>query len=263
MRQDAGVDGDATTRGRLCEQSRDDDPVAEQIREFRSNNSKPGLPLPDEAPFRIPANWAWVTLGDLVEGSEAGWSPKTLEHPRVDSEWGVLEVGAVSWGDFRESENKHLLPGLEPRPVASVKRGDSLISRANTVELVARAVIVRNDPVHLMISDKIVRLHVGDSVAHRVVLMVNKHGEHARQHYATLASGVSPSMKNVSRGVILGLPIALPPLAEQRHIVAKVEELMALCDQLEASLAKGDEARRRLLEALLHEALEAERGEAA
>jgi type I restriction enzyme S subunit len=51
------------------------------------------------------------------------------------------------------------------------------------------------------------------------------------------------------------LPIPLPPLAEQRRIVAKVDELMSLCDRLEASLATAADTRRRLLEALLAEAL--------
>ena len=47
----------------------------------------------------------------------------------------------------------------------------------------------------------------------------------------------------------------VPPLNEQHRIVRKVDELMALCDRLEASLATADETRRRLLEALLAEAL--------
>jgi type I restriction enzyme, S subunit len=51
------------------------------------------------------------------------------------------------------------------------------------------------------------------------------------------------------------LSIPLPPLAEQHRIVAKVDELLALCDCLEASLVTADETRRRLLEALLAEAL--------
>jgi type I restriction enzyme S subunit len=51
------------------------------------------------------------------------------------------------------------------------------------------------------------------------------------------------------------IPVALPPLAEQHRIVAGVDALMALCDELEASLAAADTTRRRLLEALLHEAL--------
>jgi type I restriction enzyme, S subunit len=51
------------------------------------------------------------------------------------------------------------------------------------------------------------------------------------------------------------LPISLPPLAEQYRIVAKVDELMVLYDQLEASLTAGEETRCRLLDALLAEAL--------
>ncbi len=43
-------------------------------------------------------------------------------------------------------------------------------------------------------------------------------------------------------------------LAEQHRIVAKVDELMALCDRLEASLTSGQDHGRRLLEALLAEA---------
>ncbi|GGF60380.1 hypothetical protein GCM10011402_10490 [Paracoccus acridae] len=54
------------------------------------------------------------------------------------------------------------------------------------------------------------------------------------------------------------LPIPLPPLPEQHRIVAKVDALMALCDQLEAALTSADSTRSRLLEALLHEALEPE-----
>jgi type I restriction enzyme S subunit len=49
--------------------------------------------------------------------------------------------------------------------------------------------------------------------------------------------------------------IPLPPLAEQRRIVAKVDVLMDLCDRLEASLDVIDASRRRLLDALLAEAL--------
>ena len=51
-------------------------------------------------------------------------------------------------------------------------------------------------------------------------------------------------------------PFPLPPLAEQNRIVARVDELMTCCDQLEASLATGNDTRRCLLDALLYEALE-------
>jgi type I restriction enzyme S subunit len=49
--------------------------------------------------------------------------------------------------------------------------------------------------------------------------------------------------------------VPLPPLSEQHRIVAKVDELMGLCDQLEAHLTAAEADSRRLLEAVLHEAL--------
>jgi type I restriction enzyme S subunit len=49
--------------------------------------------------------------------------------------------------------------------------------------------------------------------------------------------------------------IPIPPLAEQRRIVAKVEELMGLCDRLEAQITTAQAESRRLLEAVLHQAL--------
>ena len=58
-------------------------------------------------------------------------------------------------------------------------------------------------------------------------------------------------------GVALSkLVFPLPPLAEQRRIVAKVDTLMALCDKLESQLATAQTESRRLLEAVLHEALQ-------
>lgn len=61
--------------------------------------------------------------------------------------------------------------------------------------------------------------------------------------------------KGIKAANLKPLPIPLPPLAEQHRIVTKVDALMALCDRLEASLTDTSATRRRLLDALLAEAL--------
>jgi type I restriction enzyme S subunit len=63
------------------------------------------------------------------------------------------------------------------------------------------------------------------------------------------------TVQHLRVGGVETLLVPLPPLAEQRRIVLKVDELMALCDRLEASLVTADQTRRRLLESLLAEAL--------
>ena len=69
----------------------------------------------------------------------------------------------------------------------------------------------------------------------------------------SLGKGVKPGL---SRSDAYDLLLSVPPLAEQNRIVARVDELMTCCDQLEASLATGNDTRRCLLDALLYEALE-------
>jgi type I restriction enzyme, S subunit len=66
---------------------------------------------------------------------------------------------------------------------------------------------------------------------------------------------IGATVQHLRVGGVESLLVPLPPLAEQRRIVAKVDELMALCDRLEASLSTDDDTRRRLLDALLAEAL--------
>jgi type I restriction enzyme S subunit len=67
--------------------------------------------------------------------------------------------------------------------------------------------------------------------------------------------GRSNGVPHISSKQVEAAEIFVPPLAEQARIVAKIDELMALCDRLEASLTDADDTRLRLLDALLAEAL--------
>jgi len=70
------------------------------------------------------------------------------------------------------------------------------------------------------------------------------------------AHATGTTARGIKTAKLKPLPIPLPPLAEQERIVAKVDELMLICDQLENQLVSQQKSRRQLLEALLHEALE-------
>jgi type I restriction enzyme S subunit len=66
---------------------------------------------------------------------------------------------------------------------------------------------------------------------------------------------IGATVQHLRVGGVETLLVPLPPLAEQHRIVAKVNNLMALCDRLEASLDATVTTRRSLLDALLAEAL--------
>lgn len=59
----------------------------------------------------------------------------------------------------------------------------------------------------------------------------------------------------VNMATVRGYPIPIPPLAEQHRIVTRVDELMAICDQLESQLATTEVDSSRFLEAVLQEAM--------
>ncbi len=65
----------------------------------------------------------------------------------------------------------------------------------------------------------------------------------------------STAQKNINIGILEQVLIPIPPLGEQRRIVAKVDELMAVCDQLETQMTAAQTEGHRLLEAILNDAL--------
>ncbi|OYW73536.1 MAG: hypothetical protein B7Z37_21145 [Verrucomicrobia bacterium 12-59-8] len=66
-------------------------------------------------------------------------------------------------------------------------------------------------------------------------------------------ASVGSTMQNLNQGILAKMPVGVPPLAEQRRIVAKVDQLMALVDALETQLADSRAAAANLLSALVAE----------
>ncbi len=97
-------------------------------------------------------------LGELIADLSNGWSPKCLNRAAKPEEWGVLKVGAVSFGEFNQAENKALPSHLKPKSGLEVQKGNVLIGRANVMRLVGACAIVRETRPRLMLCDKIFRV---------------------------------------------------------------------------------------------------------
>lgn len=256
-------------QGKLVEQDSDDLPASELLKGMTEEKQilidkgqiKKNKPLPviksEDIPYLLPSSWTWVRLGDVSIESSAGQSPQCLRRPKMEHEWGVLKISAVSWGEFNPNENKALPPEKEFKQENEVKVGDFLLSRANTEELVARSVIVKTTVPKLLINDKIIRFTLSKGVSKEFVNIANL-SNGSRKYYAANASGTSSSMKNVTRDVMCRLPIPLPPLPEQCRIVAKIDQLMARCDELEKLRTERDRKRLTVHTAALNRLLTAQ-----
>jgi len=168
-----------------------------------------------------------TTLGDVLVGIETGKSFQTSEILAKPDELGVLKVSAVSWTDFLPGEAKALSGAYTPAESHKVKKGDLLISRANTRELVGAVVLVERDYPMRLLSDKTLRLVIDEQRASKAYLMYALRSSEARGHIEHFATGTSDSMRNISQDVIKAIPIWLPTLDEQRRIAARLKAQLA------------------------------------
>ncbi|CAM3155222.1 restriction endonuclease subunit S [Cupriavidus taiwanensis] len=179
----------------------------------------------------IPIHWQAKRVKWLTSSIEQGWSPQCENYPAEgENEWGVLKVGCVNGGVFDAAENKKLPPELEPFPEYSLRKGDLLISRANTRELVGSAAVVPKDFHRLLLCDKLYRLRLDQAKCTPEFLAAYLATGEARGQIELGATGASSSMLNIGQSVIMDLLVPLPPAEEQAAIM---DFLNAELDRLE------------------------------
>lgn len=248
-------------QGKLVPQNETDEPASALLARIKkekahsSKKEKPLAPITDaEIPFEIPINWVWCRLGEIALYSEAGKSFKCDEIKITNNEWGVIKLSAISWNIFLEDENKLYSKNIPDDLTAKIEIGDFLISRANTSELVGKSVIVKNLSKNLLLSDKTIRFKFSNFIDSNFINLFNN-SQLARNYYSSMGSGSSPSMKNITRDQIKELPIPLPPHTEQKRIVEKLENLLAMCNALETHITNSAALNAQLLQQVLREAL--------
>lgn len=168
-----------------------------------------------------------MTLGDVLLDIQAGKSFQTAEVRARPDELGVLKVSAVTWSDFQPDEAKALNGEYMPDASHRVRKGDLLISRANTKEFVGAVVLVDRDYPFRLLSDKTLRLVIDEKRACKEFLLLALRAPKARQHIEHFATGTSDSMRNIAQGVITSVPLNLPPIPRQRRIAARLKTQLA------------------------------------
>lgn len=212
--------------------------------------------LKNDYPFQIPVNWQWARLGDLTELITKGSSPKWQGVQYVSQNEGVLFVTSENVGNYglrKMDEPKYVerrFNQIEPRSI--LRFGDILMNLVGA-SIGRTAYYDRQDEANINQAVALVRLiNIELGLDAKFLL-----------HYFNsplaidlmLASRVVTAQPNMSLTDAREFPVPVPPVAEQHRIVARVEELQAVCDQLEVQLCVAQTEGSRLLEAVLHQAI--------
>lgn len=245
---------DLAVRGTLVPQDPADEPAAALLQriarekarlvkagEIRKNRAKSVCMA--EAPFQLPQSWKWTALSNLFL-YDAGTK---REPAALDRDWWLLELEDV------EKETGRLLArikasGRESKSTKSEFRvGDILYGKLRPY---LNKVLVADEPGYS--TTEIVALRPYLPICSQYCALALRRPDFVA-YVTRLGQGTKmPRLRTEDAAVA---PFPLPPIAEQHRIVAKVGELMGLCDRLEASLTAAKDARKRLLDAMLHGSL--------
>lgn len=245
---------DLAVRGKLTAQQPSDEPASSALAKLaqarrrkidsgQARKPKALLSLPVDL-HPLPAGWVWTQLGTISEISpsnnaddlsDTSFVPMALVSTRID---GAHEAETRRWGEVKKG-------------FTHFATGDIGLAKITPCFENGKAALFEN--LTNGIGAGTTELHVArpwsDDVDRRYLLLTMKTASYLREGEARMTG--TAGQKRVTRTYFESTPLPLPPLAEQRRIVTKVDELMALCDALEAESTAAMAAHQTLVEALL------------
>ena len=227
-------------RGKLVEQVANEEPIPLFDAKMRGDI---------EPPFSIPAKWRWSRLSALGRLRGGGTPSKAR-----DEFWN----GNIPWISPKDMKVDYIADAQMSITEAAIAESAVNLIEPKSVLFVVRGMILAHSfpvaiaqiPLTINQDMKAVELEMPNMVEYLLRALKG-----LKPEMLARVQRSSHGTCRIESSDYANFLIPLPPLAEQHRIVAKVDALMALCDRLEAAVATADTTRRRLLEALLHEAL--------
>ena len=181
----------------------------------------------DEKPFDIPNSWEWVRLGTVID-MLSGFAFKSADFKETGKYRllrGInLSVGVTRWDDVMYVDD---MP--EKLNVYRIHKGDVLIGldRPWISDGIRVAIFDEDEDAYLV--QRVLRVRETIAITKEYIALLLR-SNLFRNSVEGETTGIS--VPHISSNQVGGVPIPLPPLAEQKRIVAKIEELLPLCDRL-------------------------------
>ena len=200
---------------------------AEKQRLIKEGKIKKEKPLPevteDEMPFEIPENWMWVSVGSVSVNIQYGSSQKSATSGKV----AVLRMGNIQDGKLILDKLVYTSDEAEIEKYP-LKYNDLLFNRTNSKELVGKTAIYKGE---------IPAIYAGYLVRITPLYMNSDYLNYVMQSqfywsYCQSVRSDAIGQSNINAEKLKRFVFPLPPLAEQKRIVARLEELLPLCERL-------------------------------
>ncbi len=222
-------------QGKLVEQRPEEgtgEELYKQIQAEKQKLIKAGIikqekPLPeiigDEKPFDIPESWKWARWGDLSESIQYGYNSAAQESGRIkmvrisDIQDGKVLWATVPFCDIKEDEIETYL----------LKKNDILFAR--TGGTVGKSYLVKDVSEESIYAGYLIRTRYSSVLCPDYM----KYFMESQLYWTQLRNGtIATAQPNCNGKTLSKMIIPLPPLAEQKRIVAKLEEILPLCEKL-------------------------------
>lgn len=203
-------------QGKLVPQDPKDEPASVLLEKIRKEKAAKGDRRPlssvEEPPFALPGGWEWARFGDLTINRDGERIPVSREHRHTRQ--GPYDYygasGVIDCIDNYLFDKPLLLIGED---------GANLLNRSTPIAFIASGKYWVNNHAHVI-----------DGISLDFLLYLELF-VNATDLGPYVTGTAQPKMNQAKMNSI---PVSLPPLAEQKRIVEKVDQLMALCDELEA-----------------------------
>ena len=253
-------------QGKLVPQDPNDLPASQLLKEIEAEKSrlwrdgkiKAPKPLPEittaEIAYALPQGWEWVRMGEVSSYIQRGKSPVYTDY----SSHRVISQKCVRWNGL-DLEPARFIEANSLRkyePIRFLKGGDLLWNSTGT-GTIGRACVVSNELDHAeLVADSHVTV-VRALLLNPTFLWRWIQSPIVQNEIESVASGTTNQIE-LNTSTVINHLMPLPPLEEQHRIVARIDQLMAHCDELERLRAERELKRRSVHTAALSQLLDAQ-----
>jgi type I restriction enzyme S subunit len=249
-------------QGKIVPQDIDDVPANQLIARLENDRERiakeQGLRLPknvptidtDNIPHDIPESWQWERIGRLAVLIDYGTSQKADSN---SSNVPVYRMGNIVCGKLIDENLKYVEPTIKDLPCLYLKTDDILFNRTNSYELVGKTGIFNGPNDTSTFASYLIRIRLPKALLYPSFFNLAMNAPYFRETQIEPEITQQCGQANFNGTKLASTLVPVPPLAEQRRIVAKVDQLMALVDQLGTQLTASRAAATNLMEAVVAE----------